>query len=91
MGAGAQVYGVWGDTNGGKSTGEASISLATACFGNGMTGDNGYSSHDVLYLAFTGNAAKPGKDGANWCVWSHMAASLGRDSCSWSVQGGERL
>jgi Fungal chitosanase of glycosyl hydrolase group 75 len=61
---------VWGDTNGGCDTGEASISLATACFGDSMNGDNGYTGHDVLYLAFTGAAAKPGASGADWCVWS---------------------
>ncbi|KAL7274984.1 hypothetical protein RUND412_002097 [Rhizina undulata] len=58
-------YGLWGDTNGGTSTGEASISMATACYGDKITGDNGHSEHDVLYLAFTGKDAKVGKD-ADW-------------------------
>ncbi|KZZ95553.1 glycoside hydrolase family 75 protein [Moelleriella libera RCEF 2490] len=60
-------YGVWGDTNGGTSTGEASISLAKLCFPNdGLTGDNGHGPKDVLYLGFTGDEAVPGKNGANW-------------------------
>ncbi|KAL2013502.1 hypothetical protein VTN00DRAFT_1027 [Thermoascus crustaceus] len=60
-------YGIWGDTNGGTDTGEASISLATACFPDGnITGDNGHTDHDVLYLGFTGPKAVPGKCGANW-------------------------
>jgi len=64
------VYGVWGDTNGDDGShpmvGEASISLATACYGDSMTGSNGHSQTDVLYLAFTGKDAVPGAKGANW-------------------------
>lgn len=60
-----QFYGVWGDTNGANSVGEASISLATACFGDNITGDNGYDQTDVLYLAFAGKAAKVGAK-ADW-------------------------
>jgi chitosanase len=60
-----QFYGVWGDTNGDTSVGEASISLATACFGSGITGDNGHSETDVLYLAFKGAQANIGKK-ADW-------------------------
>lgn len=53
--------------NGGVYTGEASISLATACFPDlGITGDNGYSGHDVLYLGFKGRRAALGKKGADW-------------------------
>lgn len=45
--------------------GEASISLATACFGNYISGDNGHSETDVLYLAFRSHKAKT--DGrVNW-------------------------
>lgn len=52
------VYGVWGDINGGKVTGESSISLVKMCFPNeGITGNNGHGSHDVLYLAFPGEEA----------------------------------
>lgn len=46
--------------------GEASISLATACFGDGMNGDNGHDEDDVLYIAFPGSDAVPGEDGADW-------------------------
>lgn len=64
------IYGVWGDTNGDDGdhpmVGESSISLATACYGNSMTGSNGHSQTDVLYLAFTGRDAVPGAKGANW-------------------------
>ncbi|RPA97013.1 Chitosanase-domain-containing protein [Choiromyces venosus 120613-1] len=57
--AGQFFYAVWGDTNGGTLVGEASISLATACFDPSMTGNNGHTDRDVLYLAFTGNRAAP--------------------------------
>ena len=62
------IYGVWGDTNGddGKPlVGEASLALATACFGQDMTGGNGHDPADVLYIAFTGDAAVPGSS-ADW-------------------------
>lgn len=69
-----KFYALWGDSNGDDgerpSVGEASISLATACFGSGMNGGQGdNSSHDepdVLYIAFTGKDAVPGADGADW-------------------------
>lgn len=63
------VYGVWGDTNGddGKPlVGEASIALATECFGTGITGDNGHDENDVLYIAFPGNAANTVNKKAAW-------------------------
>lgn len=51
--------------------GEASISLATACFGKDNIDDNhGHTETDVLYIAFTGGAAVPGKDGAAWTASS---------------------
>ncbi|CEJ90007.1 Putative Chitosanase [[Torrubiella] hemipterigena] len=60
-------YGVWGDTNGGTTTGEAAISLGQICFPNeGIRGNNGHGPNDVLYIAFTGDEAVPGKNGANW-------------------------
>lgn len=46
--------------------GEASISLATLCFGDSVTGNNGHGDLDVLYIAFTGTDAVPGADGADW-------------------------
>lgn len=62
---GKLVYGVWGDVNGGKLTGEASISLAKQCFPDeDITGDSGHGDHDVLYLAFPGEEAVA-KD-VNW-------------------------
>jgi len=65
-----QVYGIWGDMNGDDGdesvVGEASISLATACFGNGVNGNAGHDVDDVLYIAFTGAQAVPGSGGADW-------------------------
>ncbi|KAH6889306.1 family 75 glycoside hydrolase [Thelonectria olida] len=59
------IYGVWGDENGDDGAhpmvGEASISLATACFGKSMNGNNGHDVSDVLYIAFPGADAVPGK------------------------------
>ncbi|KAJ5300326.1 uncharacterized protein N7443_005328 [Penicillium atrosanguineum] len=66
-------YGVWGDTNGGTSTGESSISLAKFCFPNAdITGDNGYGQRDILYIAFKGKGAVPGS-GADWSAQSSEA------------------
>jgi hypothetical protein len=48
--------------------GEASISLATLCFGTSMNGNNGYSNTDVLYIAFPGSEAVPGANGAAWAA-----------------------
>ncbi|KAI8725485.1 Endo-chitosanase [Fusarium sp. LHS14.1] len=67
-------YGIWGDSNGDHgdrpSVGEASLSLATACYGKGMqagTGSNtSHDEEDVLYIAFTGADAVPGAKGAAW-------------------------
>jgi hypothetical protein len=65
-----KFFGIWGDENGDDGdlpmVGETSISMATLCFGKSMTGDNGYSETDVLYLAFTGPDAVPGPEGAAW-------------------------
>lgn len=70
---GQLIYGVWGDINGadnGKSlVGEASLALATACFGNSMTANNGHDAPDVLYLAFSGPNAVPRN--ANWAARSY--------------------
>ncbi|KAI9707740.1 MAG: hypothetical protein M1836_000702 [Candelina mexicana] len=64
---GQMHYGIWGDTNGGTSTGEASIALADLCFPNeGLNADKGHDSHDVLYIGFTDSSAAPGKSGAKW-------------------------
>lgn len=64
------VYGIWGDTNGDDGihpmVGETSLSLATACEGDSMNGDNGYDGTDVLYVAFLGKDAVPGPEGADW-------------------------
>ncbi|KAM0812872.1 putative Endo-chitosanase [Seiridium cardinale] len=64
------IYGVWGDENGDDGAhpmvGEASISLATECFGKSINGNSGHDGNDVLYIAFTGPDAVPGADGADW-------------------------
>jgi hypothetical protein len=51
--------------------GEASISLATACFGNYIQGNTGYDTNDVLYIAFTGDDAVPGAKAARWNATSY--------------------
>ncbi|GJN70713.1 chitosanase [Purpureocillium lilacinum] len=69
------IYGVWGDTNGDDGpqamVGEASISLATACFGRGINGNAGHDENDVLYIAFPGKDAVPGARGAKWNAQSY--------------------
>ncbi|KAM0227381.1 hypothetical protein ACHAPO_011567 [Fusarium lateritium] len=69
------IYGVWADTNGDDGdkpvVGEASISLATACFGNGVNGNSGHDETDVLYIAFTGQDAVPGAKGARWAATNY--------------------
>ncbi|KFY09513.1 hypothetical protein V491_08125 [Pseudogymnoascus sp. VKM F-3775] len=53
-------YGIWGDTNGGTSVGEASISLADLCFPDeDLNGNKGHDQKDVLYIGFPGSAARP--------------------------------
>ncbi|UKZ76881.1 hypothetical protein TrVFT333_004596 [Trichoderma virens FT-333] len=60
-------YGIWGDTNTEPTTGEASISLAQLCFPNeGLNGDFGHGTKDVLYIGFLGDNTVPGKTGAKW-------------------------
>lgn len=102
-----QFYGIWGDSNTDDgprpSVGEVSISLGTACYGEQMqagTGSNtSHTTPDVLYIAFTGEDAVPGKDGADWTTGNYddfhaslvdlgdrLVARLGGDSeeaCSW--------
>lgn len=47
--------------------GEASISLADLCFpGENLGGSRGRAKFDVMYIAFKGDRAVPGKDGAKW-------------------------
>ncbi|KAB8067779.1 fungal chitosanase of glycosyl hydrolase group 75-domain-containing protein [Aspergillus leporis] len=59
-------YGIWGDTNGGTSTGEASLSMAELCFPEeNPSGDSGHDDNDVLYIGFTSKDAVPGSS-ANW-------------------------
>ena len=80
------IYGIWGDTNGDDDAqamvGEASISLATACYGKSqINGNSGHDANDVLYLAFVGKDAVPGT-GADWGAANYTAfirsiASLG--------------
>ncbi|RDL39916.1 Endo-chitosanase [Venustampulla echinocandica] len=67
---GKMFYGIWGDENGDDGPkaviGEASISMATLCFGNSVNGNSGHDETDVLYIAFTGPDAVPGAKGAKW-------------------------
>ncbi|KAK3368382.1 glycoside hydrolase family 75 protein [Podospora didyma] len=69
------IYGIWGDENGDDGdkpmVGEASISLATACFGTGMNGNSGHDAADVLYIAFPGSDAVPGASGASWAATTY--------------------
>lgn len=52
--------------------GEASISVATACFGKkDINGDSGHEQRDVLYIAFPGSDAVPGRNGAKWNARSY--------------------
>ena len=45
--------------------GEASLALATACYGRtAVNGNSGHDPNDVLYIAFKGDSAVPGKDAA---------------------------
>ncbi|CZT20497.1 related to chitosanase precursor [Ramularia collo-cygni] len=63
------VYGVWADTNGDDGpplVGEASISLATACYGKGINGGAGHDENDVLYIAFPGSVADTVHKHAKW-------------------------
>ncbi|CAI6099512.1 unnamed protein product [Clonostachys chloroleuca] len=65
------IYGVWADENGDDGeypvVGEASISLATACYGkDAVDGNTAHDEDDVLYIAFTGSEAVPGASGAKW-------------------------
>ncbi|CAJ2514222.1 Uu.00g023410.m01.CDS01 [Anthostomella pinea] len=67
------IYGVWGDENGvdgDKSVvGEASISLATACYvKDNINGNSGHDENDVLFIAFAGFDAVAGADGADWAA-----------------------
>ena len=64
-----QLYGVWGDTNGDDGppiVGEASIALATECFGTGITGNNGHDKNDVLYIGFPGSVTDTVNKKADW-------------------------
>lgn len=51
--------------------GEASISLATACYGKSINGNSGHDDNDVLFIAFPGHDAVPGKNGAKWNARSY--------------------
>ena len=60
---------MWGDTNGDDGAplvGEASISLATECFGTGINGNSGHDQADVLYIAFPGSVADTVHKHAHW-------------------------
>jgi len=64
-------YGFFGDTNGSDDDnfiGEASYSMiADICFpGQGYDGSHGYTGHDILYVAFTGDDAVVKPEDAPW-------------------------
>lgn len=62
-----QFYGIWGDTNGFTSTGDASLALSEFCFPQShLLGDNSHGPNDVFYIGFAGSHAVPGENGANW-------------------------
>lgn len=47
--------------------GEASIAMGDLCFpSENLNGNNGHNQFDVMYIAFKGSSAVPGKKGANW-------------------------
>lgn len=46
--------------------GEASISLATACYGTGINGNAGHDENDVLYIAFPGSVEDTVQQDAAW-------------------------
>ena len=50
--------------------GEASISLAKACYGDGMNGDSGHEDDDVLYIAFPGSIDDTVHKHAKWAAGS---------------------
>jgi hypothetical protein len=51
----------------------ASIALATACYGISVNGSSGHDENDVLYIAFPGADAVPGKNGAEWDAQHYSA------------------
>jgi len=52
--------------------GEASISLATACYRKQAINSNqGHDVDDVLYITFPGADAVPGRSGAKWDAESY--------------------
>lgn len=59
-------YGIWGDVNGATVVGEASLAMGQFCYGDAVDGNHGHEGHDVLYIAFPGEEAVPGPDGAKW-------------------------
>ncbi|CEJ82058.1 Putative Glycoside hydrolase family 75 protein [[Torrubiella] hemipterigena] len=75
------IYGVWGDTNGDDGLpliGEVSVSLGHACYGDAVNGNQAHDANDILYIAFTGQDAVPGADGAKWdsATFDEFEASL---------------
>ncbi|KAI1631641.1 fungal chitosanase of glycosyl hydrolase group 75-domain-containing protein [Biscogniauxia mediterranea] len=72
---GKLIYGLWGDErhdSGARAlVGEASLALATACYGDAMSAGHGHPGTDVLYIGFNGTEAVPGRDGAKWDAKSY--------------------
>lgn len=58
--------------------GEVSVSLGHACYGDAVNGNQAHDANDILYIAFTGQDAVPGADGAKWdsATFDEFEASL---------------
>lgn len=48
--------------------GEAALATGELTFGNAVNGTVSHEPSDVLYMAFTGQDAVPGRYGANWAA-----------------------
>ncbi|KAI5478040.1 beta dna polymerase [Pseudohyphozyma bogoriensis] len=75
---GKLTWGVWADTNGDGSMGEASLKLAQTCFGSAMTGDSGHDEADVLCVVFVGSKSDtvPLGDGSDFDAMNTIGQKL---------------
>jgi hypothetical protein len=62
--------------------GEAALAAGELTFGDAVNGTVSHEPNDVLYIAFRGQDAVPGKNGASWAAGSKeaFAASI-HDQC----------
>jgi hypothetical protein len=58
--------------------GEASLAAGELTFGSAVNGTVSHEPNDVLYIAFTGSTAVPGRGGAAWAATTkeNFAASI---------------